>query len=242
MTVAPGTGSAVRRLPMGVVWTVTIMLIVIGVGAAIGRGVFPGDFLSRAEPVRQRTMDALDRNDPFASTRSAEVAAVDGRFGAHPVMTLLHVLPGGLFLLLASLQFSARIRRRHVHVHRWSGRLLLVAATVGVITGLYFGVVIPYAGWGETMAIVLFGGLLLVAIGRGYIAIRRKEVARHREWMIRVFALALAISTVRIVAVVLDVALTPAGWSSRQIFVASLWAGWIITLAAAEGWIRQTRN
>ena len=54
------------------------------------------------------------------------------------------------------------------------------------------------------------GGLFLAAAARGYIAIRRHQVARHREWMIRLVALALAISTVRILMGVLDYALTPA--------------------------------
>jgi hypothetical protein len=59
--------------------------------------------------------------------------------------------------------------------------------------------------------------------------------------MIRVFAIAIAISTVRVVAGVLDVALTPAGFRPPDLFVVSLWTGWVITLGVAELWIRYTR-
>ncbi len=224
-----------------VAWIGVLLLVMLGVGSALGRGMFIDDFAARIEPGRQRFMEALDRDDPLAVERAADIAWLDRRFAAHPLATWLHILPGGAFLLLAPLQFSARIRQRHIRIHRWSGRLLVVAAIVMTVPAFYFGVLMPYAGLGEAMAIAIVGSLFLVAIGQGYIAIRRRQVARHREWMIRVFALALAISTVRIIMGVLDYALTPAGYSPRRIFVISVWIGWIITLGAAELWIRHTR-
>jgi hypothetical protein len=72
------------------------------------------------------------------------------------------------------------------------------------------------------------------------ILIRRGNIAAHRAWMLRAFALMLGISTVRIVALFLDLALTPLAYPAETIFVASLWIGWVGTLAAAEVWLRQT--
>jgi hypothetical protein len=46
------------------------------------------------------------------------------------------------------------------------------------------------------------------------------------------------ISTVRLVAAVLDLTLAPLGYSPEMIFVSSLWLGWGSTLAAAELWLR----
>ena len=167
---------------------------------------------------------------------------MDGKFAAHPVVTRLHVVPGGLFLLFAPLQFSVRIRRRYPRLHRWSGRILLPLALISVATGLYFGLVMPFGGPGEAVAIALFGALFLTAMARGYLAIRRHQVERHREWMVRVFAIALAISTVRVVGAVLDITLTPAGFPPARLFVLSVWTGWVITVGAAELWIRHTRR
>jgi uncharacterized membrane protein len=223
------------------VWIGVIVLVAIGVVAAIARGIFPADFGARLEPGREQLLDAFGRRDPLAMDRRAEIARFDRRFASHPAATLLHIVPGAVFLLLAPFQFSARIRRRHVTVHRWSGRLLLVAGTIGVISGLYFGLLMPYGGWGEGLAIALFGGLFLFALDRGYGAIRRRDVTRHREWMIRVFAIAIAISTVRIVAGVLDIWLTPFGFLPARLFVVSLWTGWLLTLGVAELWIRHMR-
>jgi uncharacterized membrane protein len=224
------------------VWGGTLALVGIGVAAAIGRTVFLPDFVTRAEPLRRQILDGLHREDPFAHERPAELDEVDRRFAAHPVVTLLHVIPGGLFLLLAPLQFVTRVRSRYPDVHRWSGRALLLLAGIVGCTGLYFGLAMPYGGRGEAIAIGVFGGLLLVAATTAFVAIRRRQVARHREWMLRVFAIAIAISTVRLIGAVADVVLTPAGWPPKEVFVFSIWTGWILTLGTAEVWIRHTRS
>jgi uncharacterized membrane protein len=236
-----GTRNEVPLWLTQALWAVVAVLVMIGVGAAIGRVAFADDVITRAEPVRQWLMDALHREDPFAAQRPAELALVDGKFATNRFLTLWHVLPGGIFLLFAPLQFSTCIRRRYIRFHRWSGRLLLPAVVASVLPGLYFGILIPYGGRSEAVAIAATGGLLLIAVCRGFLAIRSCQVARHREWMIRVFALAIAISTVRVVAVPLDLALTPAGFRPPTVFALSVWTGWIITLSVAELWIRYTR-
>ena len=83
---------------------------------------------------------------------------------------------------------------------------------------------------------------LLVAIAVGFVAIRRRQIARHREWMIRVFAFATAIATIRIAFAAIDVALTQSGMPPPDQFMFSVWTGWLVTLAAAEAWIRDTRR
>ena len=223
-------------------WCGIVLLVAIGVAASIGRGVFLSDFATRAEPLRQQVLHALGRHDPFLMERASDLSIFDGRFSAHPVSTVFHILPGGLFLLLAPLQFSSRVRSRFIQLHRWSGRLLVLAAIIAASTGLYFGLFLPFAGPGESVPIALFGGLLLYALLKAVVAIRGRQVALHREWMIRAFALALAISTVRIVGAVLDLTMTPAGFGPRPMFVVAIWTGWVTTLGAAEIWIRYTRS
>jgi len=223
-------------------WAVVAVLVATGVFAAVGRTVFPDDFITRAEPVREWSMAAMGRHDPLALQRPAELARMDSSFAAHPVLTLLHVVPGGLFLLLAPLQFSSRIRSRNPALHRRSGRILLPLLVVTLLPGMYFGIRIPYGGPGEAVAVALFGGTLLVSIVVAFVAIRRRQIARHREWMIRVFAFAVAIATERFAFAAIDAALTPSGIPPPQQFVLSVWTGWIVTLAAAEAWIRYTRR
>jgi uncharacterized membrane protein len=241
----PGGEPTLRLPPVPVVralWVGVALLVAIGLASVVGRGAFPGDFARRAEPARQEVLAALDREDPLAGERAAEIDRFDRRFGDDPLMTMLHILPGGLLLLLAPFQFSPRIRNRHIRFHRWSGRVLVGCAVVSALAGFYFGLRMPYGGLSETAVIVLFGAILLVAVTLAVAAIRRGDVARHREWMIRAFAVVVGIATIRVVGMVLDVLLTPTGVGPADVFVLSLWTGWILTLTAAEVWIRYTRG
>ena len=224
-----------------IVWCGAVALAIIGVSAAIGRGVFLTDLATQAEPLRQELLHSLQISDPFALHRAQELDQFDSRFAKHPLMTLLHIFPGGVFVTLALFQFSSRVRSRHIQFHRWSGRILVLAGFAFGLTALYFGLLMPYGGPTEAMAIVLFGVLFLGAISRAFIAVRRHQLACHREWMIRAFAVGIGISTARIVLPVLDITLTPAGFRSKEIFVLGLWTGWMITVGAAELWIRYTR-
>ena len=235
-------GSRVRSLWIRALWCLLIPLVALGVSAAIARSVFLEDLGTRLDPFRQRTFDALHLVDPLALQRPAELARFDGRFSAHPVLARLHVGAGALFLLLVPLQFSSQVRQRFITLHRWSGRLLVFLAFITGSSALYFGLVVPFGGLFEAIAIAIFDGLFLLSLAVAFAAIRRLQVARHREWMIRAFALAIAISTMRIVELPLDLVLAPIGIPPDDVFVIAIWCGWLLTLGGAELWIRYTRS
>ena len=69
--------------------------------------------------------------------------------------------------------------------------------------------------------------------------IRRKEVARHREWMIRAFGIALGVATTRPIVGIFFAfrRLTP-----HEFFGIAFWLGFTITLVATEAWIDHTRQ
>jgi len=62
---------------------------------------------------------------------AAQFAALDDLFAHYPILTLIHIVPGLLFILLGPLQFSSTIRARHLRSHRWSARVLVVCG-VGI--------------------------------------------------------------------------------------------------------------
>lgn len=233
---SPATGRRRRLL-----WGSVLLLSGIGVAAAAGRSLFSADLTTRLDPVRTSLLAWLGRTDPLAHERAEELARFDRPFAAHPHLTLLHVVPGGLFLALAPLQFSSRIRSRHLRLHRWSGRGLLLAGVASVAPAFYFGLLMPFGGAVEAIAIALFGALFVASLARAFVAIRRRQVELHREWMIRAFAVAVAISSIRVIGAALDIALVTAGVPPRVGFVIALWTGWIVTVGAAELWIRRTR-
>src|SRR6266567_2802854 len=53
-----------------------------------------------------------------------------GGNAAHRALTLAHVLPGMLFMVLGPLQFVRRIRSSYPWLHRWTGRAFLIASLI----------------------------------------------------------------------------------------------------------------
>lgn len=153
-------------------------------------------------------------------------------------LILRHVVPGALILLLAPLQFAGGVRRRYPRYHRWAGRLILLAVWISGSAALAFGLLVPFGGTPERIVTAIFGSLFLYFPGRGWRAIREGRVDEHREWMIRMYSLALAVGLIRVIGLLL-VWLTPVG--IREGFNWSLWSGFVISLAAAEIWIRRGR-
>ena len=51
-------------------------------------------------------------------------------------------------------------RRQPVTRRQW---LVAYAAVVAAVSGLFFGIAVPYGGFAETSATAVFGGLMLVA-------------------------------------------------------------------------------
>ena len=146
-----------------------------------------------------------------------------------------------LLFVLVPLQFSNFIRARYRAFHRWSGRLLVVAAWITGLGGLYFGVLHPFAGPFERLIIGLIGTWFLASTSIAFVSIRRGRTADHREWMLRAVAAALGISTVRIAVAPIDLVLTPLGVGPEVVFLHSFWIGWGVTVLGAEWWIRRTR-
>ena len=100
-------------------------------------------------------------------------------------------------MVLGPLQFVRSIRVRRPGVHRWIGRVFLVSGLIVGVTALVLGPQVAIGGANETAATLLFGSLFLFALIKAWLSIRRRKVAQHREWMIRAFAIGLAVATIR---------------------------------------------
>jgi uncharacterized membrane protein len=235
-------------------WLLAWVVLLAGLGALLatvrGFSVLERHAPSGGDPVGPAR---LEREGTFAI---AKLTGIDGgtaeyglleaefrdfleKFDRHPIATLLHVLPAAVLMLLAPLQFSRRVRRRASARHRWSGRLIVVLALPIGVSGLFFGVFEPYAGALERSAIALFGAWFLFALVRAVIAVRGRVFTKHREWMIRMFAVALGVLLVRLVALPLA-AVTGAGPSVW--FGQVVWLGFSLSVALAELWIRGSRR
>jgi uncharacterized membrane protein len=202
-------------------WTAVIFLVVIGIAA-----------------VTRRTL-ALFWPAQFAGGKSNPAAGLDAGFARHLALTLVHILPGGLFLALAPLQFMRSIRQKHLQFHRWSGRVLMVCGLIIGVSALIMSYTMNIGGPNETAATTLFAIVFLFCLIKAYLHIRRKEVERHREWMIRAFGAGLGVATTRPIVGMFFAfrRLTP-----HEFFGIAFWLGFTITFLAAEAWIDHTRQ
>ena len=151
-----------------------------------------------------------------------------------PVKWLLlpHAVAGAVALLLAPFQFSARLRRRGIRLHRILGRLYVagvgisapLAIPVAIILGppsLVMAATIQSCGWLLTTAVALY-------------AVRRGDIRQHQEWMMRsypfamVFVLARIILAIPAVGALGEVGFVSVVWSLIAVacFVPSLLISW----------------
>jgi uncharacterized membrane protein len=167
--------------------------------------------------------------------------------GLHYALLVAHIATATVALVLGPLQFVPAVRARR-RVHRRIGRTYLLAGVlpsalaavpVALLSGrpvTQLGLVVPAVAW-------LVTGWLAVR------AIRRGDVAAHRAWMMRNYALTFLAVTARIVVPLLLLALLAAGAvapADAPAVVASLIPvgqvlGWMINLAVAEVLIRRRR-
>jgi uncharacterized membrane protein len=163
----------------------------------------------------------------------------DAEFGRHPILTLIHILPGALFMILGPLQFMPGIRARHLHLHRLSGRIYIASGYIVGISALVMSFVLsPIGGINQAAATILFSLLFLLSLSKAWWHIVHHEIALHREWMIRAFSIGLAIGTIRPIMVLF---FAFSGLPPQVFFGAAFWIGFTLHLVAAEVWINYTR-
>lgn len=116
---------------------------------------------------------------------------VEGR----PTATLgigLHFAAGGVILMLGSIQLLSSVRARLPRLHRWVGRIYIVACLVTAIGGLTFiftsgtiGGPVMNVGFG------LYGALMFACAVQTYRTARARAWEAHNLWAWRLYALAI---------------------------------------------------
>lgn len=170
----------------------------------------------------------------------AGAAPFDSGFGQHPVMTFLHILPGALFMILGPMQFIPGIRARYARGKRWTSRVFLVVAFIVGLSAICMPfVMLPIGGINEAAASIFFAILFLVSLSKAWWHIRKQNMALYREWMIRAFAIGLAISTIR---PIIGLFFGFSGLPPQVFFGTAFWIGFSLHLVLAEVWINYTRQ
>jgi uncharacterized membrane protein len=109
----------------------------------------------------------------------------------------IHIVPGGIALLIGWLQFNKHIRTKRLTLHRSIGKLYVVTALVSSIAGIF----IASFATGGIIAATGFTCLGLVwffTTYKAFSSIRNKNIEAHKEMMIFSYATCLAAVTFRI--------------------------------------------
>jgi hypothetical protein len=95
----------------------------------------------------------------------------------------------------------------------------------------------PIFGTGTAIAVIriVVGVSIAAFICLGYAAVRKRNIAAHRAWMMRAYALAIAAGTQPITLSLILV------FPGELGFTLGLAAGWVLNLCVAELLIRRTR-
>ncbi len=167
----------------------------------------------------------------------------NSKFLDYPNITLLHVIPGGIYLGLAPFQFLGRIRSRWLGYHRLAGRFL---ASIGLVVGVaavFLALVIPFSGRWEQVINGFFGTLFIISLVKGVMYIRAGQIDLHREWMIRAFAIGLGIATMRLLFIpALIIVGDPTHSQIETLSIASFSVAFCLHSSFAEYWIRRSRR
>ncbi|MCM4084104.1 DUF2306 domain-containing protein [Paractinoplanes hotanensis] len=173
----------------------------------------------------------------------ASGAPAPERFTEMPAPVVVHIIGALIYSLVGAFQFDDGFRRDHRTWHRRAGRVLVVAGLAVALSGAWltlFSDLPPSDHTVVNIARLLVSAAMTYGLVTAVRAIRRRDIRRHRAWMIRSYALALGAGTQAFTLAPYTVA---AGEPAPGPRAALMILGWAINLAVAE-WIirRPARN
>jgi len=113
-----------------------------------------------------------------------------------------HALAGTAALLIGPINFSSRIRRRHLRLHRILGYIYVISVFIGSFTGIALA-----AGRPGLPGTSMQAAAWMVCTTAAFITARNRQITAHRQWMARSYAVTFTFVSSRVLNLV------PAYWS-----------------------------
>jgi hypothetical protein len=160
------------------------------------------------------------------------MAGLDDAFASHTALTLAHIIPALLFVLIAP-----------VIVFRHGSRPFAVNFafyTLGAIVAFTAYAMSAYAvgGWLERSAVFFFDTFFLFSLACAWNYRRRNDLVPARRWELRSLAILLGIATTRPVMGVFFATSRATHLLPQQFFGMAFWIGFSINVLVFELWIR----
>lgn len=148
----------------------------------------------------------------------------------------IHIILGGLALLIGWVQFSSKIRIQKPALHKQLGKIYVLSVLASAMASIYLGFfatggVVASAGF-ICLGIVWFYTTLMA-----YINIKNKQVAQHQKMMIYSYAACFAAVTLRLWIPLLGIVIS--NFTTAYIIIA--WLCWVPNLLVANLIIKQKK-
>jgi len=104
-----------------------------------------------------------------------------------------HTLAGIFALLIGPINFSSRIRRHHLQLHRVLGSIYVISVFVGAATGVALAVGRPGLP-GTAMQAAAW----IVCTTAALITASNRQIVQHRQWMVRSYAVTFTFVSTRV--------------------------------------------
>lgn len=129
----------------------------------------------------------------LAGLAGGDAAPMDRRFVHSPLPVVMHIVAAGLFSVLGALQFESDLRRAWPRWHRhvgWGLALFgLLTAATGVWMTLRYTISSPLQGSLQFWVRLAVCGAMALGLVLALQSILAGNVAAHRAWMLRAYAL-----------------------------------------------------
>ncbi|HLZ58988.1 MAG TPA: DUF2306 domain-containing protein [Ktedonosporobacter sp.] len=167
----------------------------------------------------------------------------DTQFRALPLPIVLHIVSALPFCLLGAFQFAPGVRRSFPGFHRLSGRLVVLCGLTAGLSGLWMTQFYLFSLQSQSMLLygfrMLFGSAMILSLVLGLVAILRRNVARHRAWIMRGYAIGQGAGTQALTALIWLLIFGTLGEPYKDLLMG---ASWVINLAVVEWLIRRKRS
>ena len=121
-----------------------------------------------------------------------------GRFWNFKWSLIGHISCGITALVLGPFQFWNAFRNKYLTVHRWLGRIYLIAILLGTISATFLAwtssIKINFS-WAFALQVLALAWITTSSMA--YISILRRRIFQHKEWMIRSYIVTFAFATFR---------------------------------------------
>jgi hypothetical protein len=145
---------------------------------------------------------------------------------------ILHICGGILALLAGPWQLWSGLRRKALGVHRWTGRLYVAGVALGTIGAFTLGPFTQPRSFG--VALMSLGTAWLGATAFACVAILRRNVQLHKEWMARSYIMTFGFVSFRAINDGMPGLAAQLGGSPVDALANMVWLSWVLPLAGYE--------